>query len=233
VTVPHLSRIWLNPLRTGAQRLIRNPQAMHATVLGGLARQPVDERVLWRLELQPHRGELLVLTETRPSWEHVIEQAGWTVAEEPQAMTVPYDGLLGRLVSGAEFAFRLRANPTSSRRHPDSLTPSQAARAQGRRGVVVPHTTAAAQTQWLLDHLPSWGFSAVELADGNPAVGVTGRERLAFSRERGAPRVILQTATYDGRLRVDDVELARTSLMQGVGRGRAYGCGLITLAPAV
>lgn len=49
----YLSRIWLNPLRTGTQRMLRNPQVLHAAILGGLSRQPVTERVLWRLDLTP------------------------------------------------------------------------------------------------------------------------------------------------------------------------------------
>ena len=54
--MPYLSRIYLNPLRTRTQSLLRNPQAMHAAVLGGLSRQPVVERVLWRLETSAPSG---------------------------------------------------------------------------------------------------------------------------------------------------------------------------------
>ncbi|WP_443075560.1 type I-E CRISPR-associated protein Cas6/Cse3/CasE [Streptomyces sp. NBC_01483] len=51
---------------------------MHAAVMGGLAVQPVAERVLWRLETNTaHRAEILVLTNSRPSWEHLVEQGGW------------------------------------------------------------------------------------------------------------------------------------------------------------
>lgn len=85
--MPFLSRIWLNPLRAGAQRLLTSPHATHAAVLGGLSEQPVQQRTLWRLEADPaHRAALLVLTQTRPSWEHLVEQAGWPAADEPQAL---------------------------------------------------------------------------------------------------------------------------------------------------
>lgn len=233
--VSYLSRIWLNPLRSGAQRLIRNPQAMHAAVLGGLSRQPVQERVLWRLELrQPYRGELLVLTQSMASWEHLVEQAGWVTAPEPQARTLPYDSLLARIVPGGEFSFRLRANPTSSTRTPLKPTAGQTGHLAGprARGVVVPHSTALAQSDWLLAHLPAWGFTAVQNTDAL-ALALVGREKLTFSREPGRPRVVIQTATYEGRVRISDADLARQSLLHGVGRARAYGCGLITLAPAL
>jgi CRISPR system Cascade subunit CasE len=234
----YLSRIWLNPLRTGTQRLFTSPQAMHAAVLGGLPLQPVAERVLWRLELgQPHRGELLVLTRSRPSWEHLVEQAGWPGAEEPQAAVRSCQPLLDRLTTGQEYAFRLRANPVSSTRNPASPSVAQKdhlASSDRPRGVRVAHRTAAHQLAWLVDRMESWGFTVPTTRAGDPQVQLAGRERVIFTKGRdgGArTRVVLQTATYEGRLRVCDTERARTSLLDGVGRGRAYGCGLLTLAP--
>ena len=38
-------------------------------------------------------------------------------------------------------------------------------------------------------------------------------------------------AQFDGVLRITDVELFRKSLLSGMGRGKAYGMGLLTLAP--
>jgi CRISPR system Cascade subunit CasE len=233
--VPYLSRIWLNPLRTGTQKLLRNPQAMHATVLGGLAAQPVRERVLWRLEEDsPHRLQLLVLTQSSPSWEHLVEQAGWTGADEPQTLIRDYKPVLEHLNRGREFAFRLRANPVTSTRHPDKPSTSQAVRLAGPRprGARVPHRIAAHQLQWLTEHIPRWGFELAVTAEGAPDVLLIGRDRLSFTKGGTPHRVTLNTATYQGRLAVTDPETAREAMLNGVGPARAYGCGLITLAPA-
>ncbi len=116
--MPYLSRIWLNPLRRGAQRLLTDPHVVHAAVLGSLPQQPVQERTLWRLEPEAHRAALLVLTHSRPSWEHVVEQAGWPGSDDPQALVSDYAPLLARIVTGREFAFRLRANTVSSTKTP-------------------------------------------------------------------------------------------------------------------
>ncbi|MCE7081877.1 type I-E CRISPR-associated protein Cas6/Cse3/CasE [Streptomyces sp. ST2-7A] len=43
--------------------------------------------------------------------------------------------------------------------------------------------------------------------------------------------VTMVTATFDGRLEVTDPDALRRTLTLGLGRGRAYGCGLMTLAP--
>jgi CRISPR system Cascade subunit CasE len=232
----YLSRIRLNPLRAGTQRLLRNPQALHAALLGGLSRQPVEERVLWRLEAESaHRMIVLVLTASTPSWEHLIEQAGWAWSDEPQAHVRSYQPLLDRVERGREFAFRLRANPVSSSRKPDKPTSSQEKHlAQPRpRGVRVAHRTAAHQLRWLCERVNRWGFELAVTHVGDPDVLLAARDRLAFTKTDGihSQRVVLSTATFAGRLRVRDPEIAVGSLLNGVGPARAYGCGLITLAP--
>lgn len=232
----YLSRIWLNPLRTGAQRMLRNPQVMHAAVLGGLSRQPVEERPLWRLEAgSPHRLELLVLTRSMPSWEHIVEQGGWPSSDEPQTLVRSYEPLLDRIERGREFAFKVRANPVSVTRQPAKPSPSQARRLAepGARGARVPHRTAAHQLSWLTTRAERWGFEIPTTGAGDPDVLLVGRDRTTFNKQAGESRhrVILSTATFQGRLRILDPERARRSLLDGVGPARAYGCGLITLAP--
>lgn len=237
----YLSRVWLNPLRRGAQRLLQSPQALHAAVLGGLSSQPVAERVLWRLELhQAHRAELLVLTQSMPSWEHLVEQAGWASTADQQAQVRPYDALLAQLRSGRSFAFRLRANPTVTTRQPEKPSAAQRDRlgTSGRsRGVRVAHRTADQQLRWIRDRASRWGFELPETADGYPGACVVARERVVFTKSSAhragssdSNRVVLQVATFEGQLRVIDPAAARQSLLEGVGTARAYGCGLITLA---
>ncbi|HEY0636168.1 MAG TPA: type I-E CRISPR-associated protein Cas6/Cse3/CasE [Pseudonocardiaceae bacterium] len=228
-----LSRIWLNPLRTGAQKLIGNPQVTHAAVLGGLSRQPVTERVLWRLEEDgPHRACLLVLTASSPSWEHIIERAGWPSSLDEQATVRSYKPLLDRVQKGREFAFRLRANPTVTTKNLLAPTPAQRRHLEGSprpRGIRVPHRTAAQQLDWFLTKAGTWGFEIPATTAGHPDVLLTARRRMAFRKPSGP--VTIETATFEGRLRIADVDAAVSSLLGGVGPARAYGCGLITLAP--
>jgi CRISPR system Cascade subunit CasE len=233
--VPYLSRIWLNPLRTRAQLFLRNPHALHAAVLGGLSRQPVTERVLWRLDTTAHRAELLVLTESAPSWEHLIEQAGWPSADEPQQLVRDYRPLLDKVQRGREFRMRLRANPVSMTRKPTKPSSAQEKQlAKERpRGVRVPHRTAAHQLRWFTDHLSSWGFEALESEPDVPCVQLIARDRRIFSKngDTGNHRIVLSTATFDAAVCVTDPDVARERLLGGVGPAKGYGCGLITLAP--
>jgi CRISPR system Cascade subunit CasE len=234
--MPYLSRVWLNPLRSRTQLFLRNPHALHAAVLGGLSRQPVTERVLWRLEPDPrHRAELLVLTESMPSWEHLVEQAGWPVADEPQQLVRDYQSLLDHIQRGREFRLRVRANPVSATRQPSNPSAAQEKHLAGERprGVRVPHRTAAHQLTWFTDRLERWGFAAVATPESGPAVSLIARDRMVFSKnaDAGKQRVVLSTATFDAVVRVLDPDLARERLLGGVGSAKGYGCGLITLAP--
>lgn len=237
--MPYLSRIWLNPLRSQTQRLLRNPQAAHAAILGGLSQQPVSERVLWRWDPDgPHRARVLVLTQSRPSWEHLIEQAGWPGADDPQDLVRPYEPLLDQVARGREFAFRLKANPVSATKHPDSPSPNHKERlaAQARpRGVRVAHRAVEHQLDWLAKRVPHWGLALATDEDDLPAVRIVARDRLAFSKKNrdgsNGQRVTLQTATFEGIVRVEDPGRTRHSLLGGVGAGKAYGLGLITFAP--
>jgi len=258
VAVPYLSKIRLNPRRQGALRFLASPHAIHATVLAGIARQPVTERVLWRLESgNRHRPELLVLTESRPDWTHLVEQAGWPTADGGEALTRDYTPLLDRIAGGREFAFRLTASPVQSLRRPHKMTAEQTAvrtkqatvegtaAERGIRGFRVPHRTAAQQLGWLLARSQTAGFAiphvstglaAPELGLGDsgtpaPDAAVIARDTLRFRKHTGGREVVVSTATFQGRLRVTDVDALRTTLLSGMGPSKAYGQGLLTLAP--
>lgn len=230
----YLSRIWLNPRRTGAQRLVANPRAAHAAVLAGIAEQPVNERVLWRLEPDrrtQHRLEMLVLTHSRPSWESLVEQAGWPQADD-QSQVCSYQPLLDQIRLGREFAFQVKANPVSSTRNPVSPSVAQKERLAGARprGVRVPERTAAHQLDWFIRRTEKWGFTLAVDPSGVAAVRLIGRGRLSFQKGPGT-RVVLETATFEGILRVTDTNAMRAALLGGIGAGKAYGLGLLTLAP--
>lgn len=222
-----LTRMQINPARRGAKRLLGSPQALHAAVVAGLADpRPTDVgRVLWRVdEYRPHRVLLYTVTPERPDFTHLVEQAGWPTTESWS--TRPYDGLLDSLRTGQHWQFRLTANPVRSGRRDGWADTKPMA-----------HVTVKQQEQWLLDRAERHGFrlvpSAVPSASGDnhePDLAVVDRAVRRFDR-RGS-RITLATATFQGQLEVTDHALVRRALTHGIGRAKAYGCGLLTLARA-
>ncbi|PWI05110.1 type I-E CRISPR-associated protein Cas6/Cse3/CasE [Streptomyces sp. NWU339] len=252
--MPYLSKIPLNPRRRAAVSLLSSPHRLHAAILAGLAVQPVTERVLWRLDNNTqHRAEVLVLTESRPSWEHLVDDAGWPGADGGTPLIADYRPLLERIALGREFAFRLTANPVQSIPRPAKPSEQQTARLKQHtddgtrtRGFRVAHRTAAQQLGWLLGRAERHGFAIPDAtaappapglqADGQPptagpAVSVVNRDILRFRKHPDAPRITLSTATFEGRLTVTDPAALRTTLLEGIGPAKGYGQGLLTLAP--
>jgi CRISPR system Cascade subunit CasE len=48
----------------------------------------------------------------------------------------------------------------------------------------------------------------------------------------GKGEVTLRTATFEGILTISDLERFRRTLLSGIGRAKAYGCGLLTIVRA-
>lgn len=246
----YLSKIPINPRRRSAVRLLANPHAIHAAIQAGIAAQPINERLLWRLETaNPHQPILLVLTQSTPDWHHLVDQAGWPDSPHGQALTRSYTPLLAQLAVGREFAFRVTASPVHNTKTPDKLTAAQQAAIESdpdkrRRGFRLGHRTTAQQLGWFLQRTPRAGFTIPQTptsstapqtdADHPPThdVIISARNTQRFRKKPSNKHpVVLTTATFEGRLRITDTEAIRHTLLNGLGPGKAYGCGLLTLAP--
>jgi CRISPR system Cascade subunit CasE len=230
--VPHyLSRVRINPQRAAARRLLSNPAHLRAAVLAGMPTQPVTRRVLWRLDNDAYQPLVYVVSEERPSFEHMVEQAGWPSAARPQFDVADYSSMLERLRRGERYSFRLGANPTYTvtRRAADGTTRKQRAA----------HKTVEHQARWLHERADDLGLRiAMSVMSGEqqeasqPDLLVAGRTRHRFARN-GSGTVTIDVVTYLGHLVVADPERLRAALVSGVGRAKGYGCGLLTIAPVL
>ncbi|ROP28983.1 type I-E CRISPR-associated protein Cas6/Cse3/CasE [Couchioplanes caeruleus] len=218
-----LTRLRLNPARRDARKLLGSPQVMHAAVLAGFPR-PQDQiqphaRTLWRLDHGTDtRVTLYVVSPGKPDLTHLVEQAGWPTADTWR--TKPYRPFLDTLEPGQRWAFRLTANPVRNGR------PAQGGDTQRYGHVTVDH-----QIQWLLNRQQRNGFAIAAQGDGRPNLALHRRQTLTFAHGRGRRPVTLATATFGGVLTIEDGGPFRAMLMTGIGHARAYGCGLLTLAP--
>ncbi|TFH53170.1 type I-E CRISPR-associated protein Cas6/Cse3/CasE [Actinomyces viscosus] len=219
-----LTKIDLAPERRLARKFLGSPQVMHAVVMGATGGNGGDGpgRVLWRVD-QGTTTALYILSPSEPDCSQLVAEAGVAGTE---ARTLDYSPFLASLDAGQLWAFRLAANPSYS-----------ASRGPGVRGQRYGHVTVEQQRQWLIDRTPQYGFELIPVdrvggTDG--AVVVAYRERPVFSRRRsegeGRDRVTINRTVYEGVLRIADPEPLRRALVAGIGRSKAYGCGLMTLA---
>ncbi|GAA1108308.1 type I-E CRISPR-associated protein Cas6/Cse3/CasE [Nocardiopsis composta] len=228
-----LTRIRLNTARAGARKFLISPRAMHGAVTKafaeGLPAPEAGARVLWRLD-RNSRDEVYcyIVSPERPDLTHVVEQAGWPTTQTWE--TRDYAPFLARLEAGQRWAFRLTANPVHSIRRKD-----------GEPTKVTAHRTPRHQLGWLLQRQEANGFQITakpeerRRAPGDDyEVIVRDRHAHRFGKTEsdGRPnQVALTSVTFDGRLEITDPGALRRMLTAGLGRAKAYGCGLMTLAP--
>jgi CRISPR system Cascade subunit CasE len=114
----------------------------------------------------------------------------------------------------------LRANPVHSVK--DGANASS-------RGKVYAHVTVEQQKGWLSQRAQSCGFMLKEedSGEGRESFDVTQSDQLRFRRQDKF--VTLGVATFEGVLRVTDTALFVKALTEGIGRAKAYGCGLLTI----
>ncbi len=228
----YLSRLLLDPRSPSVRRDAGNLHAMHRTVMSAFPGLPGEAAraahgVLWRLEPDERRGrlELLVQSTTIPDWSSV--PPGYL--REPSPETKSVDTALASLTSGMRLRFRLVANPT---RKIDTKSGPDGDRRNGQR---VPLRGEEEQLSWLIRKGQAAGFS-VGANPGEAVRSVVARplgDLVGWRKHAGdeAARITLRGTGFEGVLSVTDGELLRQAVCTGIGPGKAYGFGLLSVAP--
>ena len=194
-------------------RALALPNLMH-----GAVEQSFDgerQRRLWRVDWLDGKCYLLVLSPDQPDFTNLAKQFGYPNLEKPWE-TKGYAPLLDRLQAGQTWRFRLLANPVHSIKGKDEAS---------ARGKVLAHVTPEQQRQWLLARSKACGFVLEE-----NKFDVVHTQWLKFNKGgEGGCEVTLRTATFEGVLTIADLEQFKETLLSGVGRAKAYGCGLMTV----
>lgn len=206
----YLSQVELDPRNRETLRALNVPRRLHGAVEAAFT-GPRTRR-LWRLDRRASRLWLLILSEESPELSGIVAQFG---PPNGTAETRDYALLLARVAEGTVWRFRLAANPIKN------------VKVAGGRGIVRNHVTVSQQEQWLAERAPKHGF-ALE-PDGFRVVDA---RWIAFDKAAGGNRVRIHAVTFEGLLRVTDAALFCEALTRGIGRGKAYGLGLLTLMRA-
>lgn len=208
-----LSRLVLNPRAFAARRDLSSPYELHATLCRAFAAP--DEavpRFLWRLEPPRNRALPTVLVQSAdvPGWEVLTADAfSGYLAEQPETKPVPLEHLqLGQILR-----FRLKANPTVTKRGPDDPAKHK------RHGL----KDIEAQLEWLTRQGQKGGFTVV-------GAMVAQSERVQMFKHKGGSPITVQSVLYEGHLKVADLEPFEAALAAGLGHAKALGFGLLSIA---
>lgn len=231
-----LSCLTLDPRSRAVRRDLANCQELHRTVMAALPQAPegVPARdhfqVLYRVELPRRPGpvRLLVQSAVEPSWQHL--PPGY-LAREVEAK--PLAELLGKLVDGLQLRFRVRANPTRKTGTSSKAERLSGSRQNGKRVPVAPDDLES----WLKRRGEAGGFRVLQASQDvgppKPDAWISRGTEVAGWRAVGETRRRLTFAAvqFDGRLEVTDAEGFRRTLAEGIGSGKAYGFGLLSVGP--
>lgn len=233
----YLSRLILNPRHRAVQRDVADCHALHRRIMGAFPIVPEQDArahlgVLYRLDTHPRTGELILLVQSRiaPDWADLpAEYLRDTGGDPPNPASKQIDAAYGTLTAGTRLAFRLLANPT---RRVRENSPMETHGAYKKR---VDLRNDEARLDWLRRKADQSGFALLRVRTATtvpdvrlaPAGKVTGRQRL----DDGSRTLTLAGVLFEGALEITDADRFRAALEQGIGPGKAYGLGLLSIGP--
>jgi CRISPR system Cascade subunit CasE len=222
-----LSRLELNPRHRAVRNDLRDCTGLHRTLMGFF---PVVEEiparnalaVLYRVEQVPDgRVRVLLQSAVKPDFGRIP----WGyLAAAPESKALGDIDI--QLTPGRRLAFRLCANPT---RAIDTKTRPDGTKSNGKR---VELRSEVACLEWLRRKGEQHGFR-VAACRMNTGTADPRQVNGKLEGHRGGSKITIASVQFDGILEVVDVALLGHALRDGIGRAKAYGHGLLSLAPAI
>lgn len=253
-----LSRLVLNPRNRTVRRDLADCHELHRTLLSAFPQAessaPRDEfGLLYRIESDARNGAIRIIVQSKlePDWSGL---KGYLLEVEDNPACKPVGAFYDSLRAGQRLVFRLRANPT---RKIDTKTRPDGRKSNGKRVDIHGEEN---QIAWLERKASSSGFrllricigadqtaAASSLCDLAPDSGAhsytppdlrTRPEGKIFgwradkNHQGGVKQLTFGAVQFDGLLEITDLEKFKQALADGIGPGKAYGFGMLSIAPA-
>jgi len=204
----YLSQLHLDRSHAQARADLASPYQLHATLCRALAGEgQAPPRFLWRLEAG-RAPVVLVQSPRPPEWERLEQRYPGYLAQAPESKPMP----LEHLQPGQVLRFRLRANPTVTRKDPQNPDKRK------RHGL----KSVEEQLEWLHRQGARGGFDLL-------GAMVVQSERVRMFKHTRDGEIVLWAVLYEGYLRVSDLEAFRRTLASGLGHAKALGFGLLSI----
>jgi len=205
----YLSRVELDITNRNTLKALSNRNCFHAAIAYCFQ----GEKVLWRLDCVKSKYYLLLVSRTKADLSHMQKEFG---NSDTAFESLDYTTLFSRIAEGQDWHFRLAANPVKSCKTGENSK---------ERGKTHAHVTVHHQQEWLKTRAPKYGFS---VSDDN--FKVVASEWITFKKRESKNKIILLSVVFEGKLTVTDPSLFKQALQEGIGKGKAYGLGMISVA---
>ena len=168
---------------------------------------------LWRIDILGYHYAFIIVSKEKPDLCQLENLIGKnSLAQEqtrknlPPNKTIEYTPFIESLNVGQVWKFRLSANPVEHKKQKDSK----------ERGKVYALRTITEQHEWLERQGSRNGFTI-------NSCNIVNDSWIAINNIR------IRSVSFDGILTISDIDTFRMALTHGIGRGKAYGCGLLTI----
>lgn len=195
--------------------------------------QRAESGFLFRIEPEPPL-RILVQSVTQPNWEYAFQNAPHLLAGQPQVREFEPVFTVGQM-----FRFRLVMQMVTRQ----TIAKSEAAQAAVKRrsehpipwlgpdsdesGTMRGDRGRSAWRAKLERASIGAGFDLIPFLD---QLRIRPVRNLLMKRASGQPPRAFQAGLFDGQLICTDPERLRDSVVNGIGRGKAFGMGLLSLA---
>lgn len=221
----YLSKIDLDLNKSRVRRDLGNCHELHRSIMSGFPKLPNtpisgnsehnERRKEWQILYRLEGSTILVQSGIKPDWSQL--PSGYHPAGEVRELD------FHQIHAGERLKFRLVANPVRQRTYERQdengsiilkCDGSGKPRQKTKRCLI---TKKSDQIQWLIDRFKGAKLEECYVA----APGKIKREHQLS---------IIRTVQFDGVLQVVKPADFLSVLSQGIGRGKSYGCGLLSLA---
>lgn len=231
-----LTRLFLNNSNKYVQRDMVDCYEMHRSVLSMFdditnVVEKSRTRILYRGERvndYPNLTRLIIQSPVRPDWSRLPKNyLGSPPSDQESASTRDVETIYARLVQGDHLKFRMLTNPTKTISNPDN-------RAKGIRTNISDNPECI---NWLIKKGSLHGFEIMDHASGpSQPTPLTLRREVMQGWKRphasNPTQMIFNAIMFEGMIRITNPDHFKQSLMTGIGHGKAFGFGLLSISAA-
>lgn len=197
----HLSRVRLDNLDRRGWKVLSDLGDTHRFIMRAFPEGHDGDRVLFRVEPEIDGSRSSILVQSRA-------RPDWSVLRDESPFATAACKTFGlTLTASAHLRFRLRANPTVKR--------------EGKRYGFLREEEARA---WLIRKGEMVGFA---VSNGRLVVRSEGT---LCARRRHGRTASFQSYLFEGAIKVSDAAALTRAVESGIGSGKAFGFGLMSLA---
>ena len=208
----YLSRIVLDLRHPSVRQALHDCNDMHRNLMQGFAgvQEAVCARnsasVLYRLIEKREEVSLLVSSDIAPD-RRILTQRGYLLSpDSPKDVSA----LESVFTVGRELRFELQASPCKK----------IAGDAKNSRRVYLREEKQ--RMEWLIRKADQCGFDVLEALEGGKPASINGM--------KGGMRIHFDAVQFTGALRIKNSECFWQAYRTGIGPGKAYGLGMLTVA---